>query len=167
MKRHGTSYWRFRRNKLLKKHVFPEGRVLDIGSGWRVFYEEAVRLDIDPAVSPNVLADIQKGSGFKAECFDTVLMFDILEHLEHPHQALKEVKRILKSGGMLYLTVPFCYPRHGVEYYRFSDLALKKMLQDLDSTIIPISKSKLWNIVWNYHRENTLVEGYFVMARKI
>ncbi len=94
-------------------------------------------------------------------------MFDILEHLEHPHKALNEVKRILKSGGMLYLTVPFCFPRHGVEYYRFSDLALKKMLLGFDSRIISIKKSKLWNIVWNYHWDDSLVEGYFVIARKI
>jgi hypothetical protein len=32
--------------------------------------------------------------------------------------------------------------------------------------IIPVRKSKIWNIIWNYHPQDTLVEGYFVRARK-
>ncbi len=74
--------------------------------------------------------------------------------------------RVLKPGGLFYLTVPFCFPRHGVEYYRFSELALADMLEGYEVDIVPVRKSKFWNRVWNYFPDDTLVEGYFVKARK-
>ena len=167
MKHRGKTYWRRKRNKLLKKHVIPKGKVLDVGSGWRVHYKNAIRLDINPDHNPDVVADIQKGIDFPDSHFDTVLMFDVLEHLEYPHKAAEEMKRVLKPGGTIYLTVPFCFPRHGVEYYRFSDLALRKMLDGFEVQIIPVEKSKFWNLVWNYYMHDTIVEGYFVKAKKV
>ena len=155
-----------KRDKLLKKYVKAKGKVLDIGCGWRVYAEDAVRLDIDSGCDPDVVADIQKGSGFPDNHFDTILMFDVLEHLEYPQRAMDEVKRVLKPGGRLYITVPFCFPRHGVEYYRFSDLALRRMLKGFEVQIIPVKKSKFWNLIWNYYMQDTIIEGYFVRAEK-
>lgn len=166
MRRFGKTYWRRRRNKLLKKHIINKGKVLDVGCGWRVYCKDAVRLDINPEHNPDVVADIQKGTGFPDNYFDTVLMFDVLEHLEYPHDAIEEVKRILKPKGILYITVPFCFPRHGIEYYRFSEIALEKMLKDFEVKIFPVTKSKLWNLVWNYYWQDAIVEGYFVKAER-
>lgn len=163
-KHRGKTYWRKHRDKLIKKYVISKGKVLDIGCGWRSYCKDAVRIDINPEYNPDVIADIQKGTDFPVNQFETVLMFDILEHLEYPHRAIEEVKRILKPGGTLYITVPFCFPRHGEEFYRFSDLALEKMLKGFELEIIPVKKSKLWNLVWNYYWKDTIVEGYFVKA---
>lgn len=140
-KHKGKTYWRKHRDKLLKKHVVCKGKVLDIGCGWRAYFKNAVRLDINPEYLPDFVADIQEGTDFPDNQFDTILMLDILEHLEYPHKAIEEVKRILKPGGMLYITVPFCFPRHGTEYYRFSDLALEKMLEGFKLEIIPVKKA--------------------------
>ena len=43
---------------------------------------------------------------FKEKSFNAILMFDILEHLEKPKNALKEVHRTLKKGGIFHLAVP-------------------------------------------------------------
>jgi SAM-dependent methyltransferase len=166
MSRFGKTYWRRWRNRLLRKHVRLEGKVFDLGSGWRVYSENAIRLDLKPDFNPNVVSDIQKGICFADSRFDTVLMFDVLEHLEYPNQALEEVKRIIKKGGTPYLTVPFCFPRRGIEYYSFSDLALRKMLEGFEIEIIPVKKSKFWNLIWNYHWQDVLVEGYFPQSKE-
>ena len=40
------------------------------------------------------------------------------------------------------------------------------MLDGFSLEIIPVAKSKFWNIVWNYYPQDTLVEGYLVKAQK-
>ena len=43
---------------------------------------------------------------FKKENFDAVVLTEVLEHLENPRQALKELSRVLKKNGLFFLTVP-------------------------------------------------------------
>jgi Methylase involved in ubiquinone/menaquinone biosynthesis len=40
---------------------------------------------------------------FPADCFDGVFSFSVFEHISDPRQALQEVKRVLKPGGVFYL----------------------------------------------------------------
>ena len=44
--------------------------------------------------------------------FDAVMCIEVLEHLPDPPAALRELSRLLKSGGMLILTAPFCSLTH-------------------------------------------------------
>jgi 2-polyprenyl-3-methyl-5-hydroxy-6-metoxy-1,4-benzoquinol methylase len=39
-------------------------------------------------------------------CFDTVISCETIEHVPHPRQALRELARVLKPGGRLFLTAP-------------------------------------------------------------
>lgn len=43
---------------------------------------------------------------FKDDEFDIVYLMQVFEHLRDPHGFMKELTRILKNGGMLYLAVP-------------------------------------------------------------
>lgn len=101
-------------------------RVLDVGCG-RGFYVQTLseipgikRID-GIEVEPEYLAQAQKtvtnpkvhlqlGSvyelPFPARTFDVVLLSEVLEHLTNEKNALKEIKRVLKPGGWLVLTVP-------------------------------------------------------------
>lgn len=43
---------------------------------------------------------------FPDECFDTILMIEVIEHVEGDQQALREIRRVLKPGGVLVMTTP-------------------------------------------------------------
>jgi SAM-dependent methyltransferase len=43
---------------------------------------------------------------FAAASFDAVVLWHVLEHLEHPQAVLAEIGRILKPGGLLLIAVP-------------------------------------------------------------
>lgn len=43
---------------------------------------------------------------FDAQTFDLIFLTEIIEHLDFPDQAFEEISRILKSGGVLFLTTP-------------------------------------------------------------
>lgn len=50
--------------------------------------------------------DLEKSLPMTDCSFDGVLLLDVLEHLENRDQILDEIKRVLKSGGRLFLAVP-------------------------------------------------------------
>lgn len=60
---------------------------------------------------------------------DSVLLLDVLEHLQDPDQALKEIFRVLKTEGTLIIQVPFLYPIHDapIDYRRWSKFGLNEM----------------------------------------
>jgi SAM-dependent methyltransferase len=55
-----------------------------------------------------------KDAGFNDNSFDVVVIRNILEHLFDPNIEMKEVKRILKPNGYLYIKVPNVEFEHGV-----------------------------------------------------
>lgn len=54
------------------------------------------------------------------ECFDYVVCTEVFEHIKYPVDALKEFNRILKPGGKLILTAPFCSLTHMAPYHIYS-----------------------------------------------
>ena len=43
---------------------------------------------------------------FRDNTFDAVLLTQVLEHVTEPQMVIKEIQRVLKPGGRLFLTVP-------------------------------------------------------------
>jgi len=67
-----------------------------------------------------------------SEAINTVLLFDVLEHISDTDGLLCEVRRALKPNGRLIMQVPFLYPLHDEprDYIRltshgFRELALR------------------------------------------
>jgi spore maturation protein CgeB/SAM-dependent methyltransferase len=73
---------------------------------------------------------------FPNECFDTVILGEIIEHLAHPSKVLTQAKRVLRQGGRVIVTVPYglnAFPDHKRTYYPIS---LLELLQPLFRTSI-------------------------------
>jgi len=55
------------------------------------------------------------------DSFDLVLLFEVLEHVMKPEVVLKEISRVLKTNGILFLTVPnrfYPFETHGIQICR-------------------------------------------------
>ncbi|MFK0734353.1 MAG: class I SAM-dependent methyltransferase [Gloeotrichia echinulata HAB0833] len=52
--------------------------------------------------------------------FDAILCVEVFEHLPNPLLALKEFSRLLKSGGQLIITAPFCSLTHFAPYHFYT-----------------------------------------------
>lgn len=50
-----------------------------------------------------LVSSAEKIFPFRSNYFDKILMFDVIEHLKNREKALKEAKRVLKKGGMIFL----------------------------------------------------------------
>ena len=75
---------------------------------------------------------------------DAVILTEVLEHCEQPFDAMKEVYRVLKPGGLLLVTSPFVWPWHGTEHYkdfwRFTADAWRLLLKDFQDVKIGACK---------------------------
>jgi ubiquinone/menaquinone biosynthesis C-methylase UbiE len=101
------------------------GRLLDIGCG-EMPYREAVLhhqivtdyvgIDIESSprkygASPDYFWDGET-IPFGENTFDSVLLTEVLEHVENIEPIILEVARVLKSSGITLITVPFLWPLH-------------------------------------------------------
>ena len=122
--------------------VPPGGRVLDVagGNGHFLQYlgiEGADILDISEsglkaaseAGYRAIHGDVEKRFPITSETYDTVLCFEVLEHLHSPNKTLCEIHNVLKPGGALYVGQPNMRAdgvHHVRRYY------LKPLLEDLE-----------------------------------
>lgn len=67
---------------------------------------------------------------FETGAFDAICLFDVLEHVEDDLALLGELRRILKGGGLLLLSVPFMYRFHEIphDYRRYTPTGLQYVL---------------------------------------
>lgn len=117
------------------------GRVLEVGSRdingtiRKYLRKDAKYLGIDRCKGPNV-DRIMSGHDLKLRngYYDTVLCLDTLEHDEKFWLTLKEMRRVLKKGGTMVITVPgigFPFHEHPKDYYRFTVDSVRLMFDGM------------------------------------
>lgn len=109
--------------------------VLDIAPqnhlGAREFFKDVKTFDIQPGadyygdICNNNSAIIPDGT------FDIIICTEVLEHVANPFDAVKELNRMLKSGGYLFVTTPFNFRIHGPlpDNWRFTVHGLKELFK--------------------------------------
>lgn len=75
---------------------------------------------------------------FPDEHFDSVVSFQVLEHVFEPDTMVREMYRVLKKGGHLLLSVPFIWYEHEqpFDYGRYSSHGLKHLLEKHDFLVL-------------------------------
>ncbi len=127
--------------------------VIDIGGGLRISKDKGNRFDssrswlipltqkvnyqiLDPVdtYKPDIVGDIHH-LPLADNSVDAIICIAVLEHIENPFIAVKEMHRVIKPGGYCYIYVPFLYYYHAEtgyykDYWRYSRDALELLFND-------------------------------------
>lgn len=107
--------------KRLADLVKPGMRILHAGCGWdkkdvsRPYANtcKVVGVDLDPRVASMFHSEFHLGSiasmPFEPDGFDLIFCEYVVEHLEDPAGAFREMRRVLKPGGRILLLTPNLY----------------------------------------------------------
>lgn len=114
------------------------GKVLDVGAGkapYKPFFKNAkqyIKLDNFDYPGIDIKADVMKKIPLKNNDVDSVLCFQVLEHVKDPKKVVDEIYRVLKKDGCCLLTTHMAAPLHGepYDYYRFTHYALRDLFKE-------------------------------------
>lgn len=161
---------------LLRANLSPQSKILNIGGGTGndlkiindfgdVYMidnsEETIGLVNTKYCREKKLADARQ-IPYANRFFDTVVIFDVLEHIEEDRQVINEIIRVLKPNGKLIFTVPafgFLFSNHDKalgHYRRYNKREIKKLLERLS-----IQEIGFWNFILS-----PLVFSRFIRAKK-
>lgn len=132
----------------LNKYTKQLGQALDVGCGTGAVLKmleqagwQARGVDMSPdaikyceAKNLSVNIGFADKINFPDDTFDLVIASDVLEHLENDAAAVKEIRRVLKPGGIFIVTVPahqFLFSYHDAalhHFRRYSKNDFKKLL---------------------------------------
>jgi SAM-dependent methyltransferase len=129
----------FRSRQLLRQ--LHGALILDIGSGnsrnteYLDSSNKVIRLDY-PAINhryflrPDVFGDARR-LPVADSSLDAAFLFEVLEHIDAHEPVLREIRRVLRPDGLLYISVPFLYPIHDAphDFYRFTLYGIRHVLE--------------------------------------
>jgi len=130
-----------------------DGLVLDNGSGRKYEYlENVVNFDIVSYATTDVLG-IGERLPFADESFDAVLSFSVLEHVRDPFECAAEIRRVLKPGGLIHVSVPQLAPYHGFpsHFYNMTRQGLEALFGQgfqVESLETPDWGHPIWALTW-------------------
>lgn len=136
---------------LLQKHLqFSTGLLLDLGGKRlrrRGFFDPS-SLNCEVTIINPQLEALPDYVGYLSDYnipdsyFDNILCTEVLEYSSSPSALIHQMKRVLKPGGHIFLSVPFLHRMHGdsqYDYYRFTPSSLEYLFSDFhDLKILPM-----------------------------
>ncbi len=95
---------------------------------------KVVCVDMEEGVGVDLVADAHDLHMVESDSVDFVTSISVLEHVRYPQQVVKEMYRILKPGGIIYINVPFVFPFHADpnDYYRFTYKGIDILCEDFN-----------------------------------
>lgn len=144
--------------KKLGKSLPAKAVVVDLGCGRKpykkYFKNKYIGVDVDKNGGADIVS-VAWNTGLPDNYADAVLLVQSLEHVSQTRRLVKEVRRILKPNGLLFVSVPQTMPNHGPinssniheDYFRFTPGGLMTVFSEFSSVNISQS-SRYWSTIF-------------------
>ncbi len=164
------------------KSFKKNGNLLDVGCAFGTLLRVAQKEGFEPygidlnqtavqrarKFSKNVKCGTLENAKYEDSYFDIVVMSDVIEHLHDLHVTIKEINRILKKNGILYIVTPNTnslsrkilrskWPHYKTEHLcYFNQSNIRKLLDGFSlQSAFPVSKSVNLSYISNVLKKYT------------
>ncbi len=167
------SYWWFAGKQFLVKNILKkflsnglEGdKILDIGCGTGIilklleksgtaygmeFSSEAIKFLRKRDLKLIACSDANQSIPFKNDTFSAITCLDVLEHIDNDLNLLKEMVRVCKPGGYIFMTVPafdILWSPHDVALHHKRRYTRKQMLKNVRALNLRVIKASYYNTI--------------------
>ncbi|MCK4351967.1 class I SAM-dependent methyltransferase [candidate division WOR-3 bacterium] len=159
---------RYLANYYLNKSIYSStaharGILLDVGCGNKPYIKLfKSRIDryfgldspktsqVMAGAKPEIIGDVNFSLPIKSKSIDTILLLQVLEHLNDPENTISEAWRVLKNRGCLILSTRQIYPVHGEPYdfFRYTRYGLKYLIEKNGFHILKMeANGSLWSTI--------------------
>jgi SAM-dependent methyltransferase len=116
----------------LERLVDNRAVILDLGSGGRRL-DDVISMEWVDWPGNSLRGDVLD-LPFRDGCADLILSQAVLEHVTDPDRAMREMRRVLRPGGILYVEIAFMQPVHMEpwHYFNVTPHGLAWLLRDWD-----------------------------------
>jgi SAM-dependent methyltransferase len=154
-----------------------EGNILDLGCGSKpyesLFLNAKSYVGVDIEVSGHNHEDSKvdlfydgKTLPIPDNSFDSVVCFEVLEHVFNVEEVCAEISRVLKPNGLFLLTVPFVWEEHEIphDFARYTSYGLKHILNKNGFHVEKLIKTTTYVLTFgqlfiHYIAQNVLPNG--------
>jgi SAM-dependent methyltransferase len=145
-------------NDFIDKYNISEN-ILELGGGLSSLQVNgSINMDINTYKDVDIVGDARK-IPFKDNSFEAVISNSVLEHIYEFEAVIKELGRVVKKGGYIFMCVPqVCGRHHEIDYHRWTLPGLEKMFikyQVIDKGVILGPGMFLSHIVTSLFRDIT------------
>lgn len=133
----------------------PDKLYLDLGCGLRDrVYRNCLYLEVYPSLTADVIVAPDQPYPLADNSFDGIGCFAVLEHTRRPWEVVREIHRILKPGGVVFIDWPFLQPVHGFpsHYFNATREGLESIFKDTGFQIKKVStlsnQTPDWAVSW-------------------
>ena len=97
-------------------------------------------VNLDKSTAPDIVSSVEN-IPIENSTIDVVIMTELIEYLQHPSLAFKEVQRVLNNKGKVIISSPLLHPVHGdywIDRYRFTEVKLEEYINNSGLKVISI-----------------------------
>jgi SAM-dependent methyltransferase len=135
----------------------PDGLKLNVGSASQRFDIRTVNLDLLIGRDVDLQADLMR-LPLRDESVESIICTGVLEHVTDPHCAVREMFRVLRPGGRLFVEVPFMQTLHASpkDFSRWTPDGLRQLLRPLRVLELHVAAGPASALAWMFQETMAL-----------
>jgi len=140
--------------------VGARARIVDLGAGGRRISQDTVAVDFVAGPDTDVVGDVQR-LPFRDGSIDLVFATGLFEHVEDERAVIAEIRRILRTGGLVHVEIPFleAYHEDPIDVRRLTADGLDRAMRregfrtlrrggHIGPTVALVSLAARWSALW-------------------